>query len=359
MQNLPPPPPPPPKTRPEYLEGTRALAQQWQKTKNETQFLEMFDAFVTRFPQPVTAEEAQALARLLPVYAALDEDRRVLPFRRDAHTKRLEEAKRSAEEIARQKEEERAQQAAAAATARETAEKLQEVVAEARETVDARRDSMKDRVAATLKMAKQERGVLTAAFVDAMDDTSADQWEKAVEHADDVETHFPLDPQPEESAAAKAFADFRTELRAEYADANKLALFLRNQEELRSLVMELPGSRQLFSPLKVEGTRLIGKLGEKDHEVSLSDPKVYTIFTNRLNRRLKIRNAALFLALDTKNFAILEEDGIKYGSPALKQMVPGMISGYLAEQLRNADEKTRAELQEKYGSLSFYQDAQQ
>ena len=54
-------------------------------------------------------------------------------------------------------------------------------MAEAKETVDARRDSMKDRVAATLKMAKQERGVLTAAFVDAMDDANADAWEKAVE----------------------------------------------------------------------------------------------------------------------------------------------------------------------------------
>ena len=124
-------------------------------------------------------------------------------------------------------------------------------------------------------------------------------------------------------------------------------------------MLELPGSRQLFSPLKVEGTKLIGKLGEKDQEFSLTDSKVYTAFTNRLNRRLKIRNAALFLALDTGNFAILEEDGIKYGSPTLKAMVPDMITSYLAEQLRTADEKTKAELEEKYSSLSFYQNAQQ
>ena len=345
-----------PKTRPDYIRAANKLARAFKlEPQNEAQNLAAADEFFATYPEAVTAEEKKAAAAINRIMAPADEAARVAPFREAARKQTLaqEEALRTAaaqqEQAARDKLNELAEKTT------EAAQKTSDVAEQAVQADEAIRNSLEWRVAPYLKKIENDKDQLVAAFVQSLTAAKDTAWKQQNRKAEQAEGDLPYDAQKEELAAARSYAGLAKTLNDVYPTARAIGEFLVAPENMKSLLIQKPGSSSLFCCDRIEGATLYGKdLDGKELTLDLNDLQLRQLFTKRLDRKFKTTGSSFIVALAGGEIAALSADWMTYPSDAVRDAAREIAERYLRASFNKADDAGKMKLRERYGSLDIF-----
>ena len=345
-----------PRTRPEYIRTANQLARAFKlEPQNEEKNLAAADAFFAAFPEAVTAEEKKAAAAINRLMAAADEAARVAPFRDAARKRTLaqEEAARAA--AAQQEQAAQATLEALAEKTTEAAQKTADVAEEAVQADEAIRNSLKWRIDPYLKKTEADKDQLVLAFVRSLTAGKDNAWKQASRRAAGAADELPYDAQKEENAAAQSYVALGKKLGDVYETTHAIGAFLTSPEEMKSLLIQKPGSSSLFCCDHIQGAVLYGKdLDGKEVTLDLNDPELRALVTKRLDRKFKTAGSAFVVALVGGEIGALTEDGMEYPSEAIKEAAREIAERYLRARFNAADDAEKMQLRTRYGALDTF-----
>ena len=320
-----------PRTRPEYIRAANQLARAFKlEPQNEEKNLAAADAFFATFPEAVTAEEKKAAAAINRLMAAADEASRVAPFRDAARKRTLaqEEAARAA--AARQEQAAQATLEALAEKTTEAAQKTADVAEESAQADEAIRNSLKWRIDPYLKKTEADKDQLVLAFVQSVTTGKDAAWKQASRLAAGAPNELPYDAQKDELTAAQSYRDLGKKLGDVYETAHAIGAFLTSPEEMKYLLLQKPGSSNIFYCDHIQGAVLYGKDPDgKELTLDLNDPELRALLTKRLDRKFKTAGSSFVVALVGGEIGALTADGMEYPSDAIKEAAQEIAERYL------------------------------
>lgn len=343
-------------TRSEYLTAIDTLLERFSSNPDDSaSFLEGADRFFQQFPNAQTKEEALELERLLRAFHPADETARVAPVREALHaeftaalSKRHAAAELAEQELAEKQERERQQRERAEAEEKRLARERAERDAEANAAAEKRLAKIMPKL--QLLFGKVANSFLIAVRTGNMDEFNRDLAELRI---------FPFVPgeSAEEMRIQNQINAFGSNLLEEQ---KTLRAFVERLDKISprkdSFSIEMP-NRDLLTVTSVKPNAVIAVngLGEK-RPFDLSDPRIRTIFIQRLERRLKLQNPGFYLDLMTGNFS--QETNQEASNYAFwKTYYSPFMTAYFFARLHEADSAAKTEMEKRYGTLPEFRAA--
>ncbi len=298
-----PPKPPAIVTRPAYLAGVTSLLNHVRSNPDDQAWLlREGDAFFSRYPQPVTDEERNAVQLLLEVYARADETNRAQPARsraRERHLQEIAERKAAIEKAAREKaeaeEEAKRQREAAAEAARKAAE-------EQRAQAEIDRNRAVERQAKLKADTEILYPAIVEGFYKALQSGKNDEFDEAIRNAVNYLLPAGADTDSEKKMIAQ-FNAMRNDLPGELKKVRAFIEALSKVTPRNSFSVELD-NRELVQVVAIRPNGVVRyqTVSGRENDLPLTSEKLRSQFFSRLESRLKLQNPEFFYRLITRDF---------------------------------------------------------
>ena len=289
--------PPKPTTRRAYLDGIEKFLTLVRNRPDDREGqLAAGDEFFTRFPQPQTEEERNALRTMLEVYGRLDEVHRAAPARvaaRERHLQEIAERREASDEAKRQRAEAEAE---ARRQREEQARLLREQAEEQKRQAAERQRQLAEQIASLRAELRKYYPPLVSGFFKAGLEGDNAELKAAVEEMSQF-----IVPAAADSREEKALlGTFRSMQRDLLKEAEKFRAFVRAVEkvdEKNSFNLEL-ASRELVDVISIRPGRVMCRRpGREAEPLSLDDARVRRQFFSRLEQKLKLKNPEFWFRL--------------------------------------------------------------